>query len=139
MLKLKLVSVTFIALLLGLPLLPTQAQGTSAQDAQKEKAEQTKNENLETDIRQIGLSAGYATQCHDIKDNPEGVERVGDEALAIAQIILQDFGSNLAFLFASNAGYGAGKPLQDSSKCDELISDWEDFLERFEKEKGEKS
>ena len=98
--------------------------------AQEIDPEEVKQENFENSIRKIGLAAGYASQCYMEQDDQEAVERVGDEALAVAEIILQDFGSTLAFLFASNAGYGAGKPT-DLTKCDQLILDWQELVESF--------
>ena len=101
--------------------------------AQEVEPEEARQERLENSVRQIGLSAGYATQCYMDKKDQKAVERVGDEALAVAEIILQDFGSTLAFLFASNAGYGAGKPT-DLTECDQLIQDWQELVERFSEE-----
>ncbi|ELS00696.1 hypothetical protein Xen7305DRAFT_00003970 [Xenococcus sp. PCC 7305] len=98
--------------------------------AQEIDPEEVKQENFENSIRKIGLAAGYASQCYIEQDDQEAVERIGDEALAVAEIILQDFGSTLAFLFTSNAGYGAGKPT-DLSNCDQLILDWQELVESF--------
>lgn len=121
----KIYSILFVIMFLGL--------FTPVIQAQEIDPEEVKQENFENSIRKIGLAAGYASQCYMDKDDREAVERVGDEALAVAEIILQDFGSTLAFLFASNAGYGAGKPT-DLTKCDQLIVDWQELVESFSEE-----
>ena len=92
--------------------------------------DKSNREKLEKDIEALGLSAGYATQCFQERKNQDEVERVGEEALSIAQIILQDFGSTLAFLFSANTGYGAGKSI-DLSKCDQIIADWDKFVDEL--------
>ena len=91
---------------------------------------------MENDIRKIGLSAGYAAQCYQERKDQDAVERIGDEALSVSHILLQDFGSTLAFLFSSNAGYGAAKSI-DLTECDGLIDDWEKFVDRLSEEQGE--
>ena len=118
----KIFSISSLVLFLGLCTPTIQAQEIDPEEA--------KQENFENSIRKIGLAAGYASQCYMEQDDQEAVERVGDEALAVAEIILQDFGSTLAFLFSSNAGYGAGKPT-DLTKCDQLIQDWQELVESF--------
>ena len=57
--------------------------------AQEIDPEEVKQENFENSIRKIGLAAGYASQCYMEQDDQEAVERIGDEALAVAEIILQ--------------------------------------------------
>ena len=98
------------------------SQAMSMDDSTKEK--------LEKDIENLGLSAGYTAQCFQERDNQDEVERVGEEALSVAQIILQDFGSTLAFLFSANTGYGATKSI-DLSKCDQIIADWDKFIDKL--------
>ncbi|MGK7873178.1 MAG: hypothetical protein AB4426_07655 [Xenococcaceae cyanobacterium] len=137
MFKSQILTILTLLLFLGLSGPTIRAQETDTKAAQKENSEAARKEKLENDISEIGLSAGYAAQCHMQKGDQEAVERVGDEALAVAGIILQDFGSNLAFLFASNAGYGTGKPLDDFTKCDQLIADWQEFVEHLAKEQEE--
>lgn len=121
MFKSKLFKILTPLLLLGL-LFPINTQAEEMDDSSKEK--------LEKDIEALGLSAGYAAQCFQERDNQDEVERVGEEALSVAQIILQDFGSTLAFLFSANTGYGAGKSI-DLTKCDEIIADWDKFVDEL--------
>ena len=121
MFKSKLFKLFTPLLLLGL-FFPLNIQAAEMDDSSKEK--------LEKDIEALGLSAGYAAQCFQERDNENEVERVGEEALSVAQIILQDFGSTLAFLFAANTGYGAGKSI-DLSKCDQIIADWNKFVDEL--------
>ena len=118
--------ITTLLLCLGIISPVRVAAQTKDSDAERQAA-------LENSVREIGLSAGYATQCHESKNNQKAIERVGDEALAVAELLLQDFGSTLAFLFTSNAGYGAGKPT-DLTDCDKLIQDWQEFVDRFNQE-----
>ena len=121
MLKSKLFKFVTSLLLLGL-LFPINTQALETDDTNKKQ--------LEKDIENLGLSAGYATQCFQERKNKAEAERVGEEALSIAHIILQDFGSTLAFLFAATTGYGAGKSI-DLSKCDQIIADWDKFVDEL--------
>jgi hypothetical protein len=98
--------------------------------AQAAEIDEAKKEKLENDIEVLGLSAGHAAQCFQERKNQDEYKRVGEEALSVAQIILQDFGSTLAFLFSANTGYGAGKSI-DLSKCDGIIADWDKFVDKF--------
>ncbi len=104
--------------------------------AQEMETDKDRQEKMENDIRKIGLSAGYAAQCYQERKDQDAVERVGDEALSVAHIILQDFGSTLAFLFSSNAGYGGATSI-DLTECDQLISDWEEFVDRLSQQQEE--
>lgn len=101
--------------------------------AQEESETDPQNERLvelEIGAREIGLAAGYATQCLREQGEEEAAQAVGDEALAVAELILQDFGSTIAFLFAANAGYGAGDPV-DEEQCEQYIRDWKETVDAF--------
>ncbi len=104
--------------------------GFYAQTIQAQNMEEEQQAKIDNDIRKIGLSAGYAAQCYQERNDQDSVERVGEESLSVAHIILQDFGSTLAFLFSSNAGYGAATSI-DLTECDDLIKDWDDFVEKL--------
>lgn len=101
------------------------AQETAESDPQNERLL-----DLETGVREIGLAAGYATQCLQVNGDEDAAQAVGDEALAVAELILQDFGSTLAFLFTANAGYGAGDPV-DEDQCEQYIRDWNETVDAF--------
>lgn len=122
--------------ILAIPLLIGLFYPSPIISAQEMETDEDRQEKMENDIRKIGLSAGYAAQCYQERKDQDSVERVGEESLSVAHIILQDFGSTLAFLFSSNAGYGAAISI-DLTECDELIRDWEDFVYRLSQQEEE--
>ena len=122
--------------ILAITLLISLFYPSSIISAQEMETDEDKQEKIENDIRKIGLSAGYAAQCYQQREDENAVERVAEEALSVAEIILQDFGSTLAFLFSSNAGYGTGISI-DFTECNELIGDWEEFVDRLVQQQEE--
>ncbi|MEM1368171.1 MAG: hypothetical protein AAGG02_09145 [Cyanobacteria bacterium P01_H01_bin.15] len=111
------------ALILGgnIGLLSAQAQETESE---------TEQERIEKGVREMGLLAGYAYQCHLRTGDEDAAETVGDESLAVAEIVLEDVGSTLAFLFAGNAGFGAGTTFE-SENCEQAIVEWNKFVDEF--------
>lgn len=118
------------------PLIAFHPSAAYAQDESaptNEETADTSEQNLaelEAGAREIGLAAGYSTQCLRERGDEEAAQAIGDEAIAVAELILQDFGSTIAFLFAANAGYGAGDPV-DVDQCDQYISDWSETVDAF--------
>lgn len=113
-----------LILLLSMLALSLSAQSVQAQDTENRRTQ------LEQDIEEAGLIAGYATQCYEEEGDEETVDLVNRQVLAVAHAILRDSGSSLAFTFALNAGYGGGTDI-DLDQCVRFVDDWQELIESF--------
>jgi len=103
---------------LGLCLaLPATAQDTDAAS------------EMEGKTRNVGLAVGKAYGCLDAEDDRRERLKLGSKA--IFNMILQDLGSDMAYAFATSAGYGAGQP-RNASECEALAERWEAIQEHFD-------
>ncbi|MEM6932545.1 MAG: hypothetical protein AAF526_03065 [Pseudomonadota bacterium] len=95
------------------------AQHAAAQDA----------DALEAQTREVGVAVGQAYTC--LADTDERRERMKLASKAIYNMIVHDLGSDMAYAFATSAGFGAGKP-RDDARCKELAERWEAIKENFD-------
>src|SRR6056297_849698 len=109
------IALAVAALCLALP--------AAAQDAEDAAAE------METKTRDVGIAVGKAYGC--LADDDTRRERLKLGSKAIYTMILQDLGSDLAYAFATSAGYGAGLP-RDDADCEALAERWEAIKETFD-------
>lgn len=83
---------------------------------------------LETGIREIALAVGNTYVCAE-GDEAQAAHR--DMTRQLFDHILQDTGSNRAFLFAVSVGYGASVP-KDQLDCEKLQAQWQEMQATFE-------
>jgi hypothetical protein len=83
---------------------------------------------LETGIREIALAVGNTYVCAE-GDAAQAAHR--DMTRQLFDHILQDTGSNRAFLFAVSVGYGASVPKAELD-CEKLQAQWQDMQATFE-------
>lgn len=83
---------------------------------------------LETGIREIALAVGNTYVCAE-DDAAKAAHR--DMTRQLFDHVLQDTGSNRAFLFAVSVGYGASVPKAELD-CAKLQAQWQDMQATFE-------
>lgn len=83
---------------------------------------------LETGIREIALAVGNTYVCAE-DDEARAAHR--DMTRQLFDHILQDTGSNHAFLFAVSVGYGASVP-KDQLDCEKLQAQWQEMQSTFD-------
>ncbi|MEL6768148.1 MAG: hypothetical protein AAFP17_13280, partial [Pseudomonadota bacterium] len=76
-----------------------------------------------------GVAVGKAFTC--LSETDERREKMRLASKAIYNMILHDLGSDIAYAFATSAGYGAGQPRVDA-ECKALAERWEKVKENFE-------
>ncbi len=84
---------------------------------------------MERQTRNVGLAVGKAYGCLGADDARR--ERVKVGAKAIYHMILHDLGADLAYAFATSAGFGAGGP-RNEADCEALAARWEAIQENFD-------
>jgi hypothetical protein len=82
---------------------------------------------MERKVRDISIAIGNAYACTEM----EGRKVFKGEAHQLFDLILQDVGSDLAFIYASGLGYGSSLP-KDKLDCPKLLKQWEEFREDYE-------
>ncbi|MEO0823371.1 MAG: hypothetical protein AAF074_23510 [Pseudomonadota bacterium] len=110
------------ALAFGLAATAAAAQDTGATappDADPDAA-------LRDQTRSLGLSVGNHYAC------VEGPARdaLQEDTLVIFDLILKDVGSDLAFIYAASAGYGASLPAGELD-CEKLAESWSKIKTHF--------
>ncbi len=85
------------------------------------------DEAMERRVRHISVAIGNAYACTE----KEGQKAFKEEAHHLFDLILQDRGSDLAFLYASGIGYGSSQS-KDKLDCPMLLKQWEEFREDYE-------
>ncbi|MEL7173812.1 MAG: hypothetical protein AAFU72_10215 [Pseudomonadota bacterium] len=84
---------------------------------------------MEQQTREVGVTVGKAYTC--LADTDERREKMRLASKAIYNMILHDLGSDIAYAFATSAGFGAGQPRVDAD-CKALAERWEKVKENFE-------
>ena len=87
---------------------------------------------MERRVRHLGLDIGRAYACTDEK----GRQRFKEETHLLFDLIVQDVGSDLAFLYATSLGIGSTEP-KEKLDCPTLLKRWEEVREDYEL-KGDK-
>ena len=82
---------------------------------------------MERRIRHTAIAIGNAYVCTE----KEGQKAFKEEAHHLFDLILQDRGSDLAFLYASGIGYGSSLA-NDKLDCPALLKQWEEIREDYE-------
>ena len=82
---------------------------------------------LETRIREIALAVGNTYVCI---DGDEARTAFRDQAQQLFDLVMQDVGSNRAFLYAVSVGYGASVP-KAKLDCAKLESQWRTLRTTF--------
>ncbi|PRY19684.1 hypothetical protein CLV78_11916 [Aliiruegeria haliotis] len=89
-------------------------------------AEAPDREQMENRIRQTGIAIGNAFVCAEAEDK----DVFREEATQLFDLILQDVGSDLAFVYAASVGYGSGQPV-DNLDCTALLEQWQGIREDY--------
>ena len=87
---------------------------------------------MERRVRHLGLDIGRAYACTDEK----GSQRFKEETHLLFDLMVQDVGSDLAFLYATSIGIGSTEP-KEKLDCPTLLKRWEEVREDYEL-KGDK-
>lgn len=89
-------------------------------------AEGPDREAMENKIRQTALAIGNAFVCAEAEDK----DVFREEATQLYDLILQDVGSDLAFIYAASVGYGSAQP-KDKLDCPALLEQWRGIREDY--------
>ncbi len=84
---------------------------------------------LEAKTRNVGLTVGKAYGC--LAEDDARRERLRLGSKAIFNMIAHDLGTDLAYAFATSAGYGAGQP-RDAADCQKIAERWEAIKANFD-------
>ena len=87
---------------------------------------------MERRIRDISIAIGNAYAC----TGKEGRAQFKEESHYLFNLILQDMGSDLAFVYATGIGYGASLP-KEKLECSTLLEQWEEIREDYELKEAE--
>ena len=82
---------------------------------------------MERKIRSLGFSIGNAYACM-AKEKRQAFK---GESHHLFDLIVQDVGSDLAFVYATSVGAGSGVP-QAKLDCPKLLKQWEEIREDYE-------
>ncbi len=82
---------------------------------------------MERKVRHLSLDIGKAYACTDEK----GRQSFKEEAHHLFDLIIQDVGSDLAFVYASHIGIGSTQP-KEKLDCPVLLKRWEEIREDYE-------
>jgi len=88
---------------------------------------------MEQRVRDMSIAIGNAYACTE----KEGREAFKEESHLLFDLIVQDMGSDMAFLYATGIGYGSSVS-KDKLDCPTLLKQWEEMREDYElkEEKG---
>jgi len=87
---------------------------------------------MEEKVRNTSIAIGNAYVC----TKKEGQQAFKQEAHLLFNLILQDVGSDLAFVYATGVGYGSSLP-KEKLDCPLMLKQWEEFREDYELIGGE--
>ena len=87
---------------------------------------------MEEKVRNTSIAIGNAYVC----TKKEGQQAFKQEAHLLFNLILQDVGSDLAFVYATGVGYGSSLP-KEKLDCPLMLKQWEEFREDYELMGGE--
>ena len=82
---------------------------------------------MERKIRHLAIGIGNAYACTE-KDKRQTFK---GESHHLFDLILQDVGSDLAFVYATSLGYGSAVP-KEKLECPKLLKQWEEIREDYE-------
>jgi hypothetical protein len=89
-------------------------------------ASEAAGDQMEAKIRKTAIGVGNAWACTD-KDKREMFR---EEAHQLFDLILQDVGTDLAFVYAASLGYGSAQP-KENLDCSALLEQWEGIREDY--------
>ncbi|MEM7498213.1 MAG: hypothetical protein AAF371_09510 [Pseudomonadota bacterium] len=112
------------AILTASLLLPSVA---SSGAAMADEAAPGPREEMRERTQALGLSVGNTYACHDDADMRDAIE---EEAHLIFDLILKETGSDMAWAFATGAGYGASLPAAEMD-CAALANSWQEIRADF--------
>ncbi|MDJ0847300.1 MAG: hypothetical protein QNK04_02860 [Myxococcota bacterium] len=78
-------------------------------------------------VRSLGVAIGNAYACTDAKAR----DGFNSEAHHLFDLIVQDAGSDLGFVYATAVGYGSSVP-KDKLDCPKLMKQWEEIRKDYE-------
>jgi hypothetical protein len=87
---------------------------------------------MELKVRDLSIAIGNAYVCTEKERQPAFKK----ESHLLFNLILQDVGSDLAFVYATGVGYGASLQ-KEKLDCPLLLKQWEEFREDYELTGGE--
>lgn len=82
---------------------------------------------MERKIRHLAIGIGNAYACTE-KDKRQAFK---GESHHLFDLILQDVGSDLAFVYATSLGYGSAVP-KEKLECPKLLKQWEEIRADYE-------
>ncbi|MEO0680552.1 MAG: hypothetical protein AAF192_09075 [Pseudomonadota bacterium] len=85
-----------------------------------------------TKVRSLGLGIGNAYVCTPI----EGRDVFKEQVHHLFDLIVQDVGSDIGFIYATAVGYGSAAP-RDRLDCDAMLAQWSDIVTNYELETEE--
>jgi hypothetical protein len=97
----------------------------TAQDAKDRR--DPEDSAMERRVRHLGLDIGRAYACTEEK----GRQLFKEETHLLFDLIVQDVGSDLAFLYATSIGIGSTEP-KEKLDCPALLKRWEEIREDYE-------
>ena len=87
---------------------------------------------MEEKIRNTSIAIGNAYVC----TKKEGQQAFKKDAHRLFNFIIQDLGSDLAFVYATGVGFGSSLP-KEKLDCPWMLKQWEEFREDYELTGGE--
>ena len=82
-------------------------------------------------VRSLGVAIGNAYACSEEKAR----DGFNSEAHHLFDLIVQDVGSDLGFVYATSVGYGSSVP-KEKLDCAKLLKQWEEIREDYELKGG---
>jgi hypothetical protein len=90
-------------------------------------AKDVDDKSMEMKVRKLGLAIGNAYACTE----KEKRQAFKGESHHLFDLILQDVGSDLAFVYATSLGYGSSLATAKLD-CPKLLKQWEELREDYE-------
>lgn len=90
-------------------------------------AQDVDDKAMERKIRNLGISIGNAYACTE----KEKRQAFKGESHHLFDLIVQDVGSDLAFVYATSIGYGSNVP-KEKLDCPKLLKQWEEIRADYE-------
>ena len=81
----------------------------------------------ERKVRKLAVSIGKAYACTDKK----GQEKFKEESHHLFDLIVQDVGSDLGFVYATGIGQGSMVP-KEKLDCPKLLKEWQEIREDYD-------
>ncbi len=90
-------------------------------------AQDVDDKAMERRVRHLSVAIGNAYVCTE----KEGQGAFKEESHLLFDLIVQDMGSDMAFLYATGIGYGSSLP-KEKLDCPTLLKQWEEIREDYE-------